>query len=172
AIPARTAKTARKPGLRVKSGWHLPTQRYEALVSYAMTSVLPLLDNGQVRGACPHDCPDTCATIVTVENGRATRIQGDPGHPVTQGFLCAKVNRYLERTYHPERLQHPLRRVGPKGSGQFERVTWDQALDEIAARLNAIRRSSDGPQSILPYSYAGTMGMIQGSSMDRRFFHL
>ena len=124
-----------------------------------------------VRGACPHDCPDTCATLVTVENGRATRIQGDPDHPFTQGFLCTKVNRYLERTYHAERVLTPLRRVGPKGKGEFVEATWDEALDAIAAKLNAIRNSPDGPQAILPYSYAGTMGLLQGESMDRRFFH-
>ena len=109
--------------------------------------------------------------LVTVESGRAVRVQGDPEHPFTNGFLCAKVNRYIERTYHRDRLLHPMRRTGPKGSGQFERITWDEALDEIAARLNDIRASSEGPQSILPYSYAGTMGLIQSSSMDRRFFH-
>jgi anaerobic selenocysteine-containing dehydrogenase len=98
-------------------------------------------------------------------------VAGDPEHPFTRGFLCAKVNRYVERTYHPDRLLHPMRRVGPKGSGKLEQITWDEALDEIATRLNEIRASSDGPQSILPYSYAGTMGMIQGSSVDRRFFH-
>ncbi|HEY2849408.1 MAG TPA: molybdopterin oxidoreductase family protein [Gemmatimonadaceae bacterium] len=125
-----------------------------------------------VRGACPHDCPDCCATLVTVEDGRATRIQGDPDHPFTQGFLCAKVNRYLERTYHADRLTTPLRRVGPKGSGKFERATWDEALDAIAVRLKTIAASADGAQAILPYSYAGTMGLIQGASMDRRFFHL
>ena len=125
-----------------------------------------------IRGACPHDCPDCCATLVTVERGRATRIQGDPDHPFTQGFLCAKVNRYLDRTYHKDRLTTPLRRVGPKGSGTFEPATWDEALTDIAAKLNAIRASSDGPQAILPYSYAGTMGYVQGSSVDRRFFHL
>ena len=124
-----------------------------------------------VRGGCPHDCPDTCATLVTVESGRATRIQGDPDHPFTQGFLCAKVNRYLERTYHPERLLRPLRRVGHKGEGKFEPVSWDAALDDIAARLTAIARSPDGPASILPYSYAGTMGLVQSSSVDRRLFH-
>ncbi|HET7373642.1 MAG TPA: molybdopterin oxidoreductase family protein [Gemmatimonadaceae bacterium] len=124
-----------------------------------------------VRGACPHDCPDTCAMLVTVESGRAVRVAGDPDHPFTRGFLCTKVNRYVERTYHPDRVLHPMRRVGPKGSGRFERVSWDDALDEIASRLNAIRHSSDGPQAILPYSYAGTMGMVQGSSIDRRFFH-
>lgn len=125
-----------------------------------------------VRGACPHDCPDTCAMLVTVEAGKAVRVAGDPDHPFTQGFLCAKVNRYLERTYHRDRVLQPMRRVGPKGSRQFEPCSWDSALDEIASRLNAIRSSEHGPQAILPYSYAGTMGMIQGSSMDRRFFHL
>jgi len=124
-----------------------------------------------VRGACPHDCPDACAMLVTVESGRAVRVAGDPDHPFTRGFLCAKVNRYVERTYHRDRLLYPMRRVGPKGAGKFERITWDEALDEIATRLNEIRDSHDGPQAILPYSYAGTMGMIQGSSMDRRFFH-
>ena len=125
-----------------------------------------------IRGACPHDCPDCCATLVTVEDGRATRIQGDPEHPFTQGFLCAKVNRYLDRTYHKDRLTTPLRRVGPKGSGRFEPATWDEALTDIGAKLNAIRKSSDGPQAILPYSYAGTMGYVQGESIDRRFFNL
>jgi anaerobic selenocysteine-containing dehydrogenase len=125
-----------------------------------------------VRGACPHDCPDTCATLTTVENGRATRIAGDPDHPFTSGFLCAKVNRYLERTYHKDRVLYPMRRVGKKGSGSFVRVSWDEAIDEIAERLNAIARSADGPQAILPYSYAGTMGLVQAQSMDRRFFHL
>jgi len=115
--------------------------------------------------------------LVTVDDGRAVRVAGDPDHPFTNGFLCAKVNRYVERTYHRDRLLHPLRRVGPKGpggrgaGGRFERVTWDDALDEIAQRLRGIIESPDGPQSILPYSYAGTMGMLQGSSIDRRFFH-
>src|SRR3954469_16294334 len=128
-------------------------------------------DTRVVRGGCPHDCPDTCAMLVTVESGRAVRVAGDPDHPFTNGFLCTKVNRYIERTYHRDRLLHPLRRAGPKGSGQFERITWDEALDEIATRLNAIRSSNEGPEAILPYSYAGTMGLIQGSSMDRRLFH-
>ncbi len=111
--------------------------------------------------------------LVTVEKGRAVRVAGDPDHPITRGFLCAKVNRYVERTYHADRLLHPMRRVSPKGTPnpQFERIGWPDALGEIAERLNEIRHSADGPQAILPYSYAGTMGMIQGSSMDRRFFH-
>src|SRR5213593_893248 len=124
-----------------------------------------------VRGACPHDCPDTCAMLVTVEDGRAVRVAGDPEHPFTNGFLCTKVNRYVERTYHRDRLLYPMRRVGPKGRGQFERISWDEALDEIADRLGQIIRSPEGPQAILPYSYAGTMGIVQGNSIDRRFFH-
>jgi len=132
---------------------------------------VPEIIGQTVRGACPHDCPDTCALITTVEDGRAVRIQGDPDHPFTAGFLCAKVNRYLERTYHPERLLHPLKRVGPKGSGEFVRVSWDDALRDIAARLRAIAEGPHGPQAIMPYSYCGTMGMLQGQSMDRRFFH-
>jgi anaerobic selenocysteine-containing dehydrogenase len=140
-------------------------------VSGAMgAATLPLLENGTVRGACPHDCPDTCALITTVENGRATRIQGDPNHPVTQGFLCSKVNRYLDRTYHHDRLTYPMRRVGPKGRGKFERVTWDEALTDIAARLKQVI-AEHGGEAVLPYSYAGTMGYLQGESMDRRFFH-
>jgi len=113
--------------------------------------------------------------LVTVrrEDGgpwRAVDLRGDPDHPVTRGFLCAKVDRYLERTYHPERLLHPLKRVGRKGEGRFARVSWDEALDGIAAALGRATGAL-GPQSILPYSYAGTMGLVQGSSMDRRFFH-
>ncbi|MFM7026979.1 MAG: molybdopterin-dependent oxidoreductase [Limnohabitans sp.] len=122
-----------------------------------------------VRGACPHDCPDTCALLTTVENGHALKVQGNPDHPMTDGVLCAKVSRYTERTYHPERILTPLRRVGPKGSGRFEPVGWDEALDAIAARLQAI--AARDPQAILPYSYAGTMGLVQGESMSARFFH-
>jgi len=136
-----------------------------------MTQPLPLLRDGIVRGACPHDCPDTCAMLVHVKDGRAVRVQGDPEHPVTQGFLCTKVNRYVERTYHADRLTTPLRRVGPKGEGRFEPATWDEALDDIARRLNEIRNGPHGPQAILPYSYAGTMGLVQSGSIDRRFFH-
>ncbi len=106
---------------------------------------------------------------MTVENGRAIRIQGDPDHPTTHGALCTKVSRYTERTYSPDRVLHPLKRVGPKGSGQFERVSWDEALSDIAARLGEI--ASRAPQAILPYSYAGTMGLLQGESMAGRFFH-
>ena len=109
--------------------------------------------------------------LVTVEDGRAVRVAGDPDHPFTNGFLCTKVNRYVERTYHRDRLLYPMRRIGPKGAGRFERISWDDALDEVASRLSAIAQSADGPQAILPYSYAGTMGLLQGSSIDRRFFH-
>jgi anaerobic selenocysteine-containing dehydrogenase len=119
---------------------------------------------------CSHDCPDACSIHVQVENGRATRIRGNPDHPVTRGFLCGKVARYLERLYAPDRLLYPMRRVGEKGEGRFERITWDQALDTIAGRLKAIA-AEFGPESILPYSYGGTMGYLNGAGMDRRFFH-
>lgn len=126
-----------------------------------------------VKAACPHDCPDTCALHVTVreEQGRrvAIRIAGDPAHPTTAGTLCTKVSRYLERTYHPERVLHPLKRVGPKGRGEFVRVGWDDAIADIAARLREI--AARDPQRIVPYSYAGTMGLVQGESMAARFFH-
>ncbi len=126
----------------------------------------------QVLGACPHDCPDTCSMLTTVQGGIAIKVQGNPAHPHTDGALCTKVSRYPERTYHPDRLLHPLKRVGPKGAGQFERVSWDAALQDIAARLQAIAsRSADAAQAILPYSYAGTMGLVQGESMAARFFH-
>src|SRR3954471_8632230 len=118
-------------------------------------------DTHTVRGACPHDCRDACSMLVTVQSGRAVKVAGDPDHPFTRGFLCAKVNRYVERTYHDERLLHPMRRAGAKGSGQFERISWDEALSTIATRLGAIAASPEGPQAILPYSYAGTMGMVQ-----------
>src|SRR4051812_32466514 len=103
---------------------------------------------GVVRGACPHDCPDTCAMLVTVENGRATRVAGDPEHPVTAGFLCTKVNRYIDRTYHRDRLLHPLKRVGPKGGGEFVEISWTEAIDTIATRLRSII-DQDGAQAIL-----------------------
>ncbi len=125
--------------------------------------------SGKVRGACPHDCPDTCAMISTVENGRVIRVQGDPDHPTTHGALCAKVNAYPERTYSPQRLLQPLKRVGRKGEGRFEPVSWDEALTDIAARLQSI--AARNPEAILPYSYAGTMGWVQGEGMASRFFH-
>jgi anaerobic selenocysteine-containing dehydrogenase len=124
-----------------------------------------------VRAVCPHDCPDTCGMVVTVQDGRAIDLRGDPEHPFTRGFLCGKVARYLDRVYHPERLLYPQKRIGAKGRGQFTRISWDEALDTIATRFREIATSADGPQAIVPYSYAGTMGMLQGSSLDRRFFH-
>lgn len=122
-----------------------------------------------IRAACPHDCPDTCALLVTVQDGVAVEVKGDPDHPTTAGALCTKVARYTERTYHKERLLYPMKRIGKKGEGKFMRIGWDEALDAIAARLKAI--ASRDPQAILPYSYAGTMGLVQGESMAARFFH-
>jgi anaerobic selenocysteine-containing dehydrogenase len=133
----------------------------------------PAAERSVVRAACPHDCPDTCAMLVTTElrDGRrvATEITGDPAHPTTAGKLCTKVARYLERVYHPGRLLHPLKRAGAKGSGIFERVSWDEALADIAQRLRRIAAAD--AQRIVPYSYAGTMGIVQGEAMAQRFFN-
>ena len=127
------------------------------------------LGRTEVLAACPHDCPDTCSMRVTVEDGVAIKVQGNPAHPATAGVLCTKVSRYTERTYHPERLLHPLKRVGPKGAGSFERVSWDEALTDIAKRLQHI--AARDAQAIQPYSYAGTMGRVQGEGMAARFFN-
>jgi anaerobic selenocysteine-containing dehydrogenase len=122
------------------------------------------------HSVCSLDCPDTCSVLVTVEDGRATKLRGNPAHPVTRGFLCGKVAQYLDREYHPDRLLFPQRRVGPKGAGRFERISWDDALDTIAERLHAVAREF-GSEAILPYSYAGNMGILNNAGMDRRFFH-
>ncbi len=126
-----------------------------------------------VKAVCPHDCPDTCGMVVTVDTatGRAVELRGDRDHPFTRGFLCQKVANYLDRVYHADRLRFPLKRVGPKGAGRFERISWDAAVAEIAARFKDIAASEHGPQAILPYSYAGTMGKLMYGSLDRRFFH-
>ncbi|HPT29018.1 MAG TPA: molybdopterin-dependent oxidoreductase [Bryobacteraceae bacterium] len=134
---------------------------------------MPAFDPSVHRLAtCALDCPDTCSVLVTIDpaTGRASKIQGDPNHAVTQGFLCAKVTRYLERVNHLSRLLTPLRRTGPKGSGQFEPISWDHALDAVAENLKQ-NAAEFGSEAILPYSYAGTMGLLQGSGMDHRFFH-
>jgi anaerobic selenocysteine-containing dehydrogenase len=134
-----------------------------------------------VHAVCSHDCPDSCGVLVTVDQatGRAVKMQGDPSHPVTRGFLCGKVAKYLDRVYSPDRLLYPMRRragvpKGPLAQGReaeaFERISWDEALDEIAAKLKKIA-AEFGPESVLPYSYAGTIGKLGYGSMDRRFFH-
>jgi molybdopterin guanine dinucleotide-containing S/N-oxide reductase-like protein len=133
-----------------------------------------------VHTVCSHDCPDSCGVLVTVnDEGRAVKVAGDPAHPVTQGFLCGKVAKYLDRVYAPDRILYPLKRKagvakGPLIRGReheaFERVSWDEALDAIAARLKSVAEEF-GPESILPYSYAGTIGVLGFGSMDRRFFH-
>src|SRR3974390_1387293 len=137
-----------------------------------------------VHAACPHDCPDACGVLITVDDGRATKVQGDPAHPVTRGFLCAKVAKYLDRVYSPGRVLYPMRRGVGKGpvadlqagdsalarSSAFQSISWDEALDEIAARFNKII-AEFGSEAILPYSYGGTLGAVNGACMDRRFFH-
>lgn len=119
---------------------------------------------------CPHDCPDTCAWQVEVKDGKIQTVKGDPSHPVTQGVICEKARYYPQRIYGKERILYPMRRVGPKGSNQFERISWDEAINEIVQRWKKLILNY-GPESILPYSYAGTEGVINKSSMDRRFFN-
>jgi anaerobic selenocysteine-containing dehydrogenase len=123
----------------------------------------------KIKGACPHDCPDTCALDVHVKDGVAIKVTGAAAHAPTAGVLCTKVARYTERTYHPDRLLYPMRRIGKKGEGRFERITWPQAITAIAQRLAPL--AAENPEQILPYSYAGTMGLVQGDSMSMRFFH-
>src|SRR3954470_16287255 len=130
-----------------------------------------------VHAACPHDCPDACGVLITVDelSGKAVKIQGDPKHPVTRGFLCAKVTKYLDRVYSPDRLLYPMRRIKPKGPenagpAAFERITWDEALNATIAKFRQVT-DQFGPEAILPYSYGGTLGMMNNASMDHRFFH-
>src|SRR5438874_11837537 len=111
------------------------------------------------RGGCPHDCPDSCAWEVTVEDGRAVKLAGSSSNPFTRGGLCAKVNNYLDRVYSEDRILHPLRRVGPKGEARFERVSWEVALEEIASRLRDVTEQHGG-EALLPYDFAGNMGVI------------
>jgi anaerobic selenocysteine-containing dehydrogenase len=123
-----------------------------------------------VRGCCPHDCPDTCGWLVAVRDGVAVEIKGDPHHPFTRGWLCVKVRAYLQFVYHPDRLLYPLKRVGAKGEGRFRRISWDEALDTIASKWREII-ARYGPEAILPYSYSGTLGVVQNDGLDRRFFN-
>jgi anaerobic selenocysteine-containing dehydrogenase len=123
-----------------------------------------------LRGACPHDCPDTCATLVEVRDGRAVGFRGDPDHPVTRGWLCAKVRPYLNRVYAPDRLLYPLRRVGAKGSGEWARISWDEAIAEITDRWQAII-AEYGAAAILPYSYSGTLGLLQLGVVNARLWN-
>jgi anaerobic selenocysteine-containing dehydrogenase len=123
-----------------------------------------------VKTACPHDCPDTCSMLATVEGGRLIGVAGNPENPFTRGNLCRKVAHYEERVYSPDRVLHPMRRVGPKGAGEFARITWDDALSEITAEWRSIIREN-GPEAILPYSYAGTMGVVQMSACDTRLWN-
>ncbi|MGQ0698446.1 MAG: molybdopterin-containing oxidoreductase family protein [Panacagrimonas sp.] len=129
-----------------------------------------LSKDATILGACPHDCPDTCSMLVKVKDGKVTGVQGNPVHPFTQGRLCAKTSHYQERVYHPDRVLHPLRRTGPKGSGEFERISWDEALATIGARWKDII-AKDGPTAILPYSYLGTQGLVNGLTVGDPFFN-
>ncbi len=130
-----------------------------------------------VHAACPHDCPDACGVLITVDDGKAVKIQGDQRHPMTRGFLCAKVTKYIDRVYAPDRLLYPMKRRAnaPKGPGKpgpeaFERISWDEAIELVTSKLAATAKEF-GPESILPYSYGGTLGQLNNASMDQRFFH-
>ncbi|MCH9681743.1 MAG: molybdopterin-dependent oxidoreductase [Deltaproteobacteria bacterium] len=123
-----------------------------------------------LRSACPLDCPDACSLEVTVDEGRLTRIEGDHRNPFTDGFICAKVRRFAEHAHGPERLQQPMVRSGPKGSGQFEAVSWDDALDRIAQRMQQAR-DEHGGESILPICYGGSNGLLSQGASDARLFH-
>src|SRR3954452_13627928 len=137
---------------------------YESVRSWQLSGwsvTMSMMDTGEVtivRGACPHDCPDTCATLVEVRNGVAVGFGADANHPITQGWLCAKVRPYLQRVYAPDRLQYPIRRTGPKGSGEWARISWDEAIAEICQRWQSII-DADGAAAILPYSFSGTLGL-------------
>ncbi|MBW7454445.1 molybdopterin-dependent oxidoreductase, partial [Paenibacillus sepulcri] len=127
--------------------------------------------NGIFPSVCPLDCPDQCGLLVRKESGKIVKIDGDPSHPVTQGAICNKVRNMTERIYDPNRLQHPLLRTGPKGSGQFRRISWEEALETIASRWKTLAASGEGAESILPYSFYGNMGRIGTEGMGRRFFN-
>ena len=135
-----------------------------------MAGVLSPVQSDIRHSVCALDCPDCCSLLINVQDGKGSHLRGNPAHPVTRGFLCGKVARYLDREYSPERLLYPQKRIGAKGEGEFQRISWDEALDTIAGRLQAVA-DEYGPEAILPYSYAGTMGYLNGSGMDRRFFH-
>src|SRR5680860_610186 len=123
-----------------------------------------------IRGACPHDCPDTCATISEVRDGKVINFTADPDHPITRGWLCAKVRPYLRRVYAEDRLLHPVRRSGPKGSNRWERITWDEAITEIRDRWVQII-GEFGPAAILPYSYSGTLGLVEMTVSSARLWN-
>ena len=135
-----------------------------------MTATVDEQTTVTVRGACPHDCPDTCAMLVSVRGGRAVEVRGDPGHPFTRGGLCVKVNNYVDKAYSPERVLYPMRRAGPKGSGQFTRISWEEALDEIAGRFRSAI-AEHGPETVMPVSYLGTEGILNGLNVGDPFFN-
>ncbi|WP_339839720.1 molybdopterin oxidoreductase family protein [Paenibacillus sp. FSL R7-0272] len=127
-------------------------------------------ENGVFPAVCPLDCPDTCGLLLHKENGKITKVTGNPDHPITKGAICNKVRNMTERVYHPGRLQYPMRRVGAKGEGKFERISWDEAIQEITGKFKDLS-ATYGPESILPYSFYGNMGVLGVDGMDRRFFN-
>uniref|UniRef100_UPI0040268F1E molybdopterin-dependent oxidoreductase n=1 Tax=Candidatus Tripitaka californicus TaxID=3367616 RepID=UPI0040268F1E len=126
--------------------------------------------DGIVLSVCPHDCPDTCSILSHVKGGKLVKVKGNPQHHVTRGFLCPKVRHYPERVYSPERVLYPMKRVGPRGSGRFQRISWEEAVETIASRWKAII-AREGPRAILPYYGSGTLGMVHGKLAGKRFFN-
>ena len=122
------------------------------------------------HSVCALDCPDCCSLLINLDDGKGSHLRGNPNHPITRGFLCGKVARYLDREYSPDRLLYPHKRIGLKGQGKFQRISWDEALDTIARRLRAVT-AEYGSEAILPYSYKGSMGFLNSAGMDLRFFH-
>ncbi|HEY0291695.1 MAG TPA: molybdopterin-dependent oxidoreductase, partial [Hansschlegelia sp.] len=130
-----------------------------------------MLDSSTTKlGACPHDCPDTCAMIYTTEEGKLTSVRGNAEHPMTRGSLCVKVKDFEKHHYNPDRLMFPMKRVGPKGEGKFERISWEEALDTIYERFLDVARMH-GREAILPYSYLGNEGLVQGLTVGDAFFN-
>ena len=137
------------------------------------TPELPIVDlagSGTRRAFCPHDCPDTCSMVVTVEDGRATGVRGSKDHPFTNGGLCVKVNNFTDRVYSPDRITTPLRRTGPKGSGRFEPISWDDAVQEVSSNFKRVI-AEHGPEAVMPVSYLGTQGTLNGLNVGDPFFH-
>ena len=158
------------PGARRHATWPDAGQNRASVAGRRTLSVWLMSDTTVVNGTCHHDCPDSCGWQVTVTDGVAVKLRGNRDHPYSQGELCPKVNRFLDRVYSPQRLLTPLRRTGPKGSGTFAPTTWDDALTTIAAELHRVI-DTHGAEAVLPYSSAGNQSLLSVMGLDARFFH-
>src|SRR5687767_12467166 len=155
-----------------RQGWHTTTHRDSWRFARAIAGLVAPAGHTSltlIRTVCPHDCPDQCSMLATVEDGRLLKVQGDTEHPFTRGFLCGKVQNYEERVYSPERLATPLRRIGPKGEGAFEPISWDEALATVAARWRTTI-AEHGSEALVGYAYSGHMGLVN-RNVVRALFH-